>query len=145
MSRSNRQSKAVEVYKRTKEVLDELAQLAFELLEERQLAHEDDREKEVFDALEDVRQSSAELCALWDAVWGVIGEGEPDPLEWTNRDFEAVEPDDDTWARRHRKRAGKGKRKVVDADDASEEESEPTAEDFGLDLDDLKGSSERIA
>jgi len=103
MSRgSNRQAKADDVYARTKRAIDELAQLAFGLCEQRSPKEEDQRDKDAFDALEDVRQISAELSTLWDTLWESIGGGRTDPIAWSNRAFESFDPDeDDGWLQRY--------------------------------------------
>jgi hypothetical protein len=105
----DRRPTADEVYARTKRAIDELALLAFTLCDERQPRRDDARDEEAFDALEDVRQISAELCQLWDALWESIGEGRPDPIAWSNGAFAAFDPEeDDGWLLRDEEQQDQG-------------------------------------
>ena len=94
-SNTHRQPGADAVYALTKRRINELAQLALDLSEHRDPRVEDPRDKQAYDALDDVRQLSVELCVLWDSLWETIGAGRPDPVVWSNRAYAAIDPDEE--------------------------------------------------
>lgn len=85
---------AIEVYGAVKRAINDFSQAVWELKDRRPLEELDDpQDQDAFDALDDVCLITAELCGLWDRLWGALGDGRPDTIPWVRRDFEGMDPE----------------------------------------------------